>query len=237
MDPALSLLGTAPKAIEAALSLVSAYRAHQDAREAELRLLRVLYFEVCRNLGVLDRFHIADRAGIPSNDEAYCGVAKLLTIDAHLAVVLVRRESESEREAVRQERERALADKEETAAEREQRALRDRRERERLEAFRATWGDLCDASWVLDGGAGADPDGDPDDPTLPAPSKLTTMLRSLAFVSVKVPVLATLADVDDATRAVMRDVRVAVRLEQIRQHESALKRRLEALPVITSVRV
>ncbi|MCA9535353.1 MAG: hypothetical protein KC593_16785, partial [Myxococcales bacterium] len=109
MDAALALLGTAPKAVEAALGLVEAYRAHQDAREAELRLLRVLYFEVCRNLGVLDRFHIEDRAGIPSNDEAYRGVAKLLSVDAHLAVVLVRRESESEREAVRVERERALA--------------------------------------------------------------------------------------------------------------------------------
>ena len=63
------------------------------------------------------------------------------------------------------------------------------------------------------------------------------MLRSLAFVSVKVPTLATLGEVDDATRAVMRDVRIAVRLEQIRQHESALKRRLESLPAIASVRV
>lgn len=237
MDAALAWVGAAPKAVEAALSLVGAYRAHQDAREAELRLLRVLYFEVCRNLGVLDRFHIEDRAGIPSNDEAYRGVAKLLSVDAHLAVVLVRRESESEREAVRLERERALAQREETASEREQRALRDARERERLEAFRATWGDLCDESWVLDGGPDTEPDADPDAPSVPPPSKVTTMLRSLAFVSVKVPTLATLADVDDATRAVMRDVRVAVRLEQIRQHESALKRRLEALPVVASVRV
>jgi hypothetical protein len=63
------------------------------------------------------------------------------------------------------------------------------------------------------------------------------MSRSLAFVSVKVPTLVALGEVDEASRAVMRDVRVAVRLEQIRQHESALKRRLEALPVIASVRV
>jgi hypothetical protein len=63
------------------------------------------------------------------------------------------------------------------------------------------------------------------------------VLRSLAFVSVKVPTLQTLAGVDEATRSVMRDVRTAVRLEQIRQHESALKRHLEMLPAIAPVRV
>ena len=116
---------------------------------------------------------------------------------------------------------------------------------ERMAAFRSVWGDLCDESWEL-----ADVDDDANDSDTgeaseegargrrpPRPSKITTVLRSLAFVSVKVPTLQTLAGVDDATSAVMRDLRTAVRLEQIRQHESALKRHLETLPAIAPVRV
>lgn len=243
MEPVSALLGAAPKALDAALKLAGAFRAHQDAREAELRLLRVLYFEVCRNLGVLDRFHVEDRAGFASNDDAYRGVAKLLDVDAHLAVVLVRRESQEERDAALRERERALVAQEQTAAQLQARALRDAAVAERLAAHRATWGELWDESWTLAGDAFDELDPETSQPAdegaraQPPSKKVTTMSRSLAFVSVKVPTLVALGEVDEASRAVMRDVRVAVRLEQIRQHESALKRRLEALPVIASVRV
>jgi hypothetical protein len=240
MDPVSAVLGAAPKALDVAMKLAGAWRAHHDAREAELRLLRVLYFEVCQNLGVLDRFHIEDRAGIPSNDQAYEGVAKLLTVDAHLAVVLVRGETEDELESVRAQRLAAAAQRERSAAEHDRSAAEEAKRAERLAAFRSVWGDLCDESWELvdvrdaredDAGASAEP------AAAPRPSKITTVLRSLAFVSVKVPTLQTLAGVDEATRSVMRDVRSAVRLEQIRQHESALKRHLETLPAIAPVRV
>lgn len=240
MDPVSVVLGGAPKALDFATKLAGAWRSHEDAREAELRLLRVLYFEVCQNLGVLERFHIADRAGIPSNDQAYSGVAKLLTVDAHLAVVLVRGETEAELASVRAQRLAAEAQREQTLVEQERAASEDAKRAERMAAFRAVWGDLCDESWEL-AGEPEDQDTEEDDGAArdrtPCPSKITTVLRSLAFVSVKVPTLQTLATVDEATRAVMRDLRTAVRLEQIRQHESALKRHLETLPGIAPVRV
>ncbi|MBK7775570.1 MAG: hypothetical protein IPL19_00580 [Sandaracinaceae bacterium] len=243
MDPVSVMLGAAPKALDVAMKLAGAWRTHHDAREAELRLLRVLYFEVCQNLGVLSRFHIADRAGIPSNDQAYEGIAKLLSVDAHLAVVLVRGETEAELESVRALRLAAAAQRDQSLAEQERSAADEFKRAERLAAFRSVWGDLCDESWELvdvrdardddaeDAGAAHEP------AAAPRPSKITTVLRSLAFVSVKVPTLQTLAGVDEATRSVMRDVRTAVRLEQIRQHESALKRHLEMLPAIAPVRV
>lgn len=245
MDPVSVVVGGAPKALDFAMKLAGAWRSHQDATEAELRLLRVLYFEVCQNLEVLARFHIEDRAGMASNDQAYSGVAKLLSVDAHLAVVLVRGETEDELEAVRALRAAAAADREQSLAERERASAEASKRTERMAAFRSVWGDLCDESWEL-----ADVDDDANDSDTgeaseegasgrrpPRPSKITTVLRSLAFVSVKVPTLQTLAGVDDATRAVMRDLRTAVRLEQIRQHESALKRHLETLPAIAPVRV
>lgn len=240
MDPVSVVLGGAPKALDFATKLAGAWRSHEDAREAELRLLRVLYFEVCQNLEVLSRFRIADRAGIPSNDQAYGGVAKLLSVEAHLAVVLVRGETEEELESVRARRLAAEAQREQTLAQQAQAAAEEAKRAERMAAFRAVWGDLCDESWELggeaeDGVAEDDAGGSPD--RTPQPSKITTVLRSLAFVSVKVPSLQTLAAVDEATRAVMRDLRTAVRLEQIRQHESALKRHLETLPAIAPVRV
>lgn len=240
MDPVSVVLGGAPKALDFATKLAGAWRSHEDAREAELRLLRVLYFEVCQNLEVLARFHIADRAGIPSNDEAYRGVARLLSVEAHLAVVLVRGETEEELESVRARRLAAEAQRERTLAEQERAAADEAKRAERMAAFRAVWGDLCDESWEL-GGEAEDTEGESDTSAshdrTPQPSKITTVLRSLAFVSVKVPALQTLAAVDEATRAVMRDLRTAVRLEQIRQHESALKRHLELLPAIAPVRV
>ena len=119
MDPVSVVVGGAPKALDFAMKLAGAWRSHQDATEAELRLLRVLYFEVCQNLEVLARFHIEDRAGMASNDQAYSGVAKLLSVDAHLAVVLVRGETEDELEAVRALRAAAAADREQSLAERE----------------------------------------------------------------------------------------------------------------------
>lgn len=245
MDPVSVVLGAAPKALDVAMKLAGAWRSHHDAREAELRLLRVLYFEVCQNLGVLERFHVADRAGIPSNDQAYEGVAKLLLVDAHLAVVLVRGETEEELESVRALRLAAAHERDQSVAARERSAADEAKRAERLAAFRSVWGDLCDESWELGDVRDARDDAEDEDharaaqesAATPRPSKITTVLRSLAFVSVKVPTLQTLASVDDATRSVMRDVRTAVRLEQIRQHESALKRHLEALPAIAPVRV
>jgi len=237
MEPVSVVLGAAPKALDVAMKLAGAWRSHEGAREAELQLLRVLYFEVCQNLGVLERFHIADRAGIPSNDQAYEGVAKLLSVDAHLAVVLVRGETEAELESVRAQRLAAAGERQQSLAAQEHRATEEAKHRERLAAFRSVWGDLCDESWELGDAQDLTDAQDPSDGAQPRPSKLTTVLRSLAFVSVKVPTLQTLGSVDEATRAVMRDLRSAVRLEQIRQHESALKRHLETLPAITPVRV
>ena len=237
MEAVSVLGGAAPRAIDAALKLAGAFRAHQDAREAELRLLRVLYFEVCRNLGILERFHIEDRSGVASNDDAYRGVAKLLDIEAHLAVVLIRRETEDEREGVQRARAHADAHREQSLALAEEELRREARLSERLLAFRSVWGELCDESWVLEGDPEESSERSPSARTPSPPSKLTTMLRSLAFVSVKVPMLTALSSVDEATRAVMKDVRLAVRLEQVRQHESALKRQLEALPAVAAVRV
>ncbi len=245
----MDALSLAPKVFDAAMKLVGLFRDHQDAREAEVRLLRVLYLEVCRNLGVLDRFAIEDREGLASTDAGYRGIAQLLSTEAHLAVVLVRDETRDDRETLSKQKELAAAREDAAAQTSEwnteraeaQRAWRE----ERLQAFHDVWGDLAEESWELEAAPGDGPqeqdvalhsaDSEPDAP--PLPSKLTTMLRSVAFVAVKVPTLETLCAVEGETLSVMRELRTAVRLEQIRQHESALKRRLETLPAVRCIRV
>lgn len=225
------------KLLDASFKIVSFLRGLSDARDAEVKLLRMLYLEVSENLEVLDRLRIKDREGLSANDEAYESIAETLEIATHQAVVLMRGEDTDD---ITRAADAAKAHEEAHATHSQAEARR----AEQHEAFRSVWRDLVEDEWELAPSAvlvSTDADGKPMEAPAatsePAPIKTTTLLKSLAFVVVKTRALVKLCALPDSAEPAQRRVLIATRLEHIRRHERALQRRLEALPAVAPIRV
>jgi hypothetical protein len=198
--------------------LLDSARRIDDWREAVVRratdqrsTLRLLYLETLHNLEILDHFRLDGGGERPSTDRAYLHAAAILQVEAHEQVLLSQAADQREGQAVaahERERLRRLA-----AIEAELRVpitivSETDPELALLEARLAPEGELAAELAALRAG------------------REVTLLQALAFVTTKTRALRSMAGLPDEAEPVRRQLRIAVRLRNIRAYERKIRDRL-----------
>ena len=204
--------------------LLDSAKTIDDWREAVQRratdqrsTLRMLYLEALHNLEILDHFRLEAGGEVPSTDRAYLHAAAALQVAAHEQVLLTQVADAREGQVVAaHERERLdrLA-----AIEAELRVpivvvSEGDHELELLEARLAPEGELANELRALKAG------------------REVTLLQALAFVTTKTRALRSMANLPDDAEPVRRQLRIAVRLRNIRAYERKIRDRLTELDAV-----
>jgi hypothetical protein len=207
--------------------LLDSARGIDDWREAVVRratdqrsTLRLLYLEALHNLEILDHFRLDGGGERPSTDRAYLHAATVLQVEAHEQVLLTQIADQREGQTVaahERERLRRLA-----AIEAELRVpivvvSETDPELALLEARLAPEGELAAELAALRAG------------------RELTLLQALAFVTTKTRALRSMAALPDEAEPVRRQLRIAVRLRNIRAYERKIRDRLTELDAVAEL--